>query len=786
MFWRILKRDLKRKKTMNCIVLFFVILAAVFVASGLNNVITVANGTDYYLDKAGIGDYNVVTNTSTDDSLERVLDATKEVDSYRIEETVFAAEHTLFNSAGEEIGNDGPIKLVQNYDACVVRFFDENNSIPETPKAGHCYVTADFLKKNKLQPGDEIRIKIGEAEFSVIADKNIKDAFLGSGFLGNSRILLNASDYEKLSVRDEIRNKYSGKICYIDTKDVQTVEAAVTKAGNNFFAGGRSLIKMTYVMSLIVAFIVLTLSICLIIVSFAILKFAINFTIMEDYREIGVMKAIGIRNFKIRLIYFTKYFILAIAGSFIGFLLSIPFGNMLIRSSSQKMVLGNDLGILPNIMGALLVVIFILLFSYKSTQRVKKATPVDAIRSGQTGERYTKKSLLHLSKSKAGAPFFMALNDVFSGFKRYLTITIGFALCALFVLILVNTVSTMKSEKLINTFASKSDLYYSADFMPYMHEGGGEELGAYMKQVENELAELGMPGDVFMDVQYFYPISCKGKEYSIKLQQGVNTSMDMYRFSKGTAPQSKYEIAITPIVAKKMDAHIGDTVTIDYGTEKIDCVVTAYFESMNLMGEIIRIHEDAPTNMVDASSAMAYQISFKDNPSQKQLKARKTKLTECLRCDEMFTAKEYQIDCLGVVDTMDMVKKLLLGICIVVVIFITVLTERAFISDERSEIAILKAMGFRDGRVILYHVIRFGIVSAVATLFAGVLSVPMTKLCISPIFGLMGTSQIDFLIEPVNVFLVYPGIFLGVTVFTSYIVALYTKHIKSSDTASIE
>ena len=54
MIFHILKNDLKRKKTMNIILFLFIVLATMFVASGINNVITVMNGTDYYLDKAGV------------------------------------------------------------------------------------------------------------------------------------------------------------------------------------------------------------------------------------------------------------------------------------------------------------------------------------------------------------------------------------------------------------------------------------------------------------------------------------------------------------------------------------------------------------------------------------------------------------------------------------------------------------------------------------------------------------------------------------------------------------
>lgn len=58
---------------------------------------------------------------------------------------------------------------------------------------------------------------------------------------------------------------------------------------------------------MIVAFVVLVLSVCLMIVSFAVLKFTITFTVTEEYREIGVMKAIGITDFKIRSLYLVKY-----------------------------------------------------------------------------------------------------------------------------------------------------------------------------------------------------------------------------------------------------------------------------------------------------------------------------------------------------------------------------------------------------------------------------------------------------------------------------------------------
>ncbi len=48
MYLRILKRDLKRKKTMNVILLVFIILAATFIAGSANNMVSVVNALDSY------------------------------------------------------------------------------------------------------------------------------------------------------------------------------------------------------------------------------------------------------------------------------------------------------------------------------------------------------------------------------------------------------------------------------------------------------------------------------------------------------------------------------------------------------------------------------------------------------------------------------------------------------------------------------------------------------------------------------------------------------------------
>lgn len=789
MFLRILRKDLIKRKATNLIVLLFVILAAMFVGGGLNNVLTVLNGTDYYLDKGGVGDYIIITmGRNALGSLDEMLKTEPSIKDYRLDNVVYASQDGIKKQDGSAVTTKN-VPLLQSQMTSTFHFYNENNEDPAPLLPGHCYIAGDFIKKNDIKIGDTIFISQDDISVPLIVDGKIKDALLGSTFMGNTRFLLHEDDFQKFASDADIIEKYSGQICCIDTidHDVKGVEDAVANCSNVAFNKPRSVIGTAYVMDMIVAFIVLILSVCLIILVFVVLKVSLSFTITKEFREIGVLKAIGIRNIKIRTLYLIKYLVIAIVGSVIGFLLSIPLSDLLLRSVSENMVLGNSLGIWINVLGAVIVVIAIVLMAYLSTRKVKKATPVDAIRTGQTGERFSKKSKLHLSKQNAGTSAFLAVNDTVSNPKRYIAIVIAFCLCTLFVLMLVNTTNTMRSDALISTFCAKADLYMNnvKDAMELMG-GDFDKTDAFFAQKEQKLQELNMPGKMGVEYQYGYSVTANGKTSKLICEYGYKTDYGSYTFTKGTRPENRNEIAITEALADKIDVRIGDTVTIDFGSEKLDCIITAYYQSFNQLGEIIRLHPSAPVDNRYCTSVMAFQVTFDDHPSNKVISERKKILEKEYPQYEVFTTSEYVADCIQVVPTMEAVQYLLLAITLIVVALVTILMELSFLADEKSQIALLKAIGFKNGRIYGWHVIRFGIVAFAACLLAALLSIPMTKLCISPIFGMMGVNKITYAYKPLELFLLYPGAVLLITLIVAYFTSLTSKSIHSYDTANIE
>ena len=219
MFFRILKKDLKRKKVMNAILLCFILLATMFVASGISNVVSVMNGTDSYLDKAGIGDYVVISmGADSKATIDEILQEMDFIRAYRIETVVFGEKSNLKDMDGEELEAKNSV-VYQSIEDCRLKFFDKENKQITQIRPGHAYATGDFMEKNHLQPGDKIRITHNHVSFTVTLDGMAKDALLGSSMMGNSRFLFNKEEIEKLLSDETIYNGYQGQISYIDLED---------------------------------------------------------------------------------------------------------------------------------------------------------------------------------------------------------------------------------------------------------------------------------------------------------------------------------------------------------------------------------------------------------------------------------------------------------------------------------------------------------------------------------------------------------------------------------------
>ena len=369
-------------------------------------------------------------------------------------------------------------------------------------------------------------------------------------------------------------------------------------------------------------------------------------------------------------------------------------------------------------------------------------------------------------------------------------ITFTFFLCLSLMLMLSATVSTMNSDSLAATFGwANCDIYLDSKMvMECMLEGGDEKLEKHLDDMEKTLAENGIPAKCYQEMMFSLPVVHGEKKSNITIYQGTGTTMDMYEYTEGTAPQNTNEIAITRISAETLNANIGDTVTIKTVDGDKEYIISAFFQSMNMQGVGIRLHSDEYINYVQANGGNNTQIKFTDNPDSEEIQRRIGEIQRIFPdYENIKTCAEAVADMVGVAGTLDTVKSLVVMLTIVLSALITVLMERSFIAKEQGEIALMKAVGMRNGKIYAYHTLRFLFVGIIAVIIGEALALPLTHLCIDPIFKMMGMElAVGYVINPAEMYLLFPLVILLTTTVSAFLTSLYTRKIKSSDTANIE
>ena len=789
MYLQILKKDLKRKKAMNMILLVFIILASMFVSSGVNNIISVTTALNDYLEMANAPDYIAATmNKSGVVDIDGILNSAASVESFGKEKVLYMdSDNIIFD---DESKSDAGSNVLQSDGDMSINYILDGGGFLESVKRGEFYTTAGLAEDIGLEIGDQMTVELGGVSCVFTFAGGIRDAVLGSTGLSMKRYIISAGDFDKFISAENVEKFYGGELIYIHTSDVEKMGTEIKPfIDSTIFAGDKAMIKFSYVFDMVVAGILLVVSLILVAVAFVILRFTIAFTLSEEFREIGVMKAIGIRNQTIRGLYLAKYTALSVIGAVIGLALSFPFGEMLMRLSSKSIMINNRNAAFVNVFCTVSMVAVIMLFCYGCTGRVGKMSPIAAVRNGQTGERFRKKSMMSLGKSKLPAAPFLALNDIVSSPKRFGIITFAFFLCLSLLLILSTTASTMKSGTLFNAFGiADFDVSVRSGVKEFMTEDGHEKLKKYLSDMEKNLAENNMPARCMQEMQFKLPVSHGENESGIFIYQGTGTTADMYEYIEGTPPQSVGEAALTRLAANKLKANIGDTITIKTIDGDREYMITAIFQTMINMGEGVRLHEDEEINYIQTQGAIFPQIKFTDAPDQKEITRRMEKIQELYpEFDSVMNRAEFISGELKVTDTVDAIKQMVAVLTILLAALITVLMERSFIVKEQGEIALMKAIGIRNGKIYAYHTFRFVFIGGITIIAAELFALPLTHLFIDPIFKMMGMElAVDYVISPFEMFLVFPLVLLAATTTSAFLTSLHTKKIKSLDTANIE
>jgi putative ABC transport system permease protein len=785
MFFRILKKDFKRKRGMNLILLLFIIMATMFLSSSVTNLKVVLGAVDHFIALANTPDLFIIANQKGDkDEVLEFIKQNKLVSSYGVNAGIVLNKSNLAIASRQNHTNDSDkyeptaTAALFNTKNEYMKVFDETGK-ELTLNKGEVAIPNIEADKNHLQIGDKLVVSVGNVKKELKLAHITKDATFGSSMMGFRRIIVSDNDFQEYRQDKEatIENLYS-----INTSNVKQLKEEIEAKNFSLFTTiEKSLVKMCYIMDMLIAGVLIIVSICLILIAFLILRFTIVFTIQEDYREIGVMKAIGLRDGGVKGIYMIKYLAIATGGAFIGLIAGFPFGKLLIKSAMTNMVVEDaHTDIFLNILCAIVVILLVLLFCYTSTNKLKKISAIEAIREGGTGERFRGKNCLHLhTKKHLSTPLFLACNDITGSLKRFLVLAVTFCLTTLLILLPLSAIQTLKSDSVLRLLSiAPSDAYVKTDNMErYVTQAGKTLLDDDMKKMEDKMAEIGTPVKVRAEVGYYLNYytdqnKVKSRIYTAQSYHYGGKDFDM---TEGSFPQGTDEVALTRRSAEELGVHIGDTIHMVVDNQDRKVIVSGIFQSMNMMGKDARVSEDFKVDFSNIAGMYALQVDF---PKGDNIQADRHLVEKTFPDYTIYDGQGFASSMLGdVVNQLDGLKVLIVGVVLIINALITMLMMKALMTKERDEIAVLKSIGFKNSALKKWQMIRILIVLAIAIVLAILLSKVLSPVTVGQVFVMMGATDIQMVTDPIETYLLYPLLLLVVTGTCAYLSAGSIKHV---------
>lgn len=758
---------------MNVILLLFIVLSATLLASSINNLLTVSNAISYFGKITNISDYFIVAYENEEiTKWAQKCDYIKEFD---IDHMIVGSSDKLFvNEKKLDINGTPFITTVPQERDIVVNKDNEAITKIGDGEVGICYSIAE---KAGLKIGDEITFQVKDFKQSLKLKYIFKDSVFGSEYMGMKRLIVSDGEYEKLS---KVENADKISLYGITSDDTKALEKDLNQYNYNIVSTfSLDMLGSVYTLDMIVAAILAIVSMVLITISLVILRFTIVFTVQEDYKEIGIMKAIGIKNNKIRGIYLIKYFIISVIGATIGIFLSFIASEKMLENISGKMAIENaTANLLFNVLSGIFIILLVIVFCYLCTGKLNKFSAMQAIRSGSMGERFRKKTLISLHKIKGmNTCFYLALNDILSNFKRYVVLVITFILGTILVIIPMNVANTLNDISILKLFDSTiSDVYINDQKSNTYHANKDlDEMLQDLENLENQYKEVGVDVDLYRGYSVYANVYKDDILEGIKIFASITKKCDAANFSyiSGTAPELENEIAMTEVTMDALGVTIGDTVQIMLGQEKKSYIITASYQTMNNMGQGLRFSENADVDLKYAIGFGDIQGNFaKGTDKEKAIKI----LRETTPGYEIKTTETYIDNFLGsITNTIDSIKTMIIILVLVVNGLITVLLVKTFLAKDVGEIALLMNLGYSNMAIRFWQTLRISIVLFMSIVLGALISKPLNNPISQMAFGTMGATQIDVKINAIETYLMYPAILF---LFTSIIAFVCTSGIR--------
>ncbi|KAB1435979.1 FtsX-like permease family protein [Candidatus Galacturonibacter soehngenii] len=769
MYYRIIRNDFMKNKLITGTIMVFISISAMLVSLAAILIVNLSGSIDTLMTKAKTPHFMQMHTGEINEErlLEFVLQNSK-VDEFQVAEFLNLENSRIFineNSLSHSVQDNGVAVQNKTFDYLLDL---EGNVITVSP--GEIYVPVSYKKDGTAKLGDSVLIyghKFLVAGF-------LRDSQMNSLLASSKRFLIHEADYSQLE--DVGSKEYLIEYRLKDKKDINVFEAEYTKA--NLEKNGPTLTYPLFQMLNAISdgiMIGVLLLVCILVVaiSFMCIRFTLLAKIEEDYKEIGVLKAIGLRVTDIKKIYLAKYAVITAVSCILGIILSTVFRGKLLWNI--RLTLGesaySSYAFCFGIMGVILVFFTMIAYVNKVLKRFKKISPAQAIRFGMNQEKSIESRGFTLSNNVLlPTNVFLGLKDVFVRKKLYITMLLVFVIASFIMIVPQNLYHTIAKE----SFGTYMGIGQSDLRIGIMQTKGN------MRERAEEIAQILSKDEyvsayTILTTKTFQIQKLDGSIENMKIELGDHTTFPL-KYAKGRAPINEDEIALSKLNADELKKVVGDTIILLSEGTKRELKVCGIYSDITNGGKTAKA-----TFTDDSADIMWCSIDVLLSDAT-MIAKRVVEYKECFPYAKVSDIKEFMLQTFGpTIRSIHMVSVVSLSIALLISLFITLLFIKMLMAKDQYAIAVMKSFGFTIYDVTIQYITRSFFLLFMGVTIGVLMANTFGETLAGMILSALGASTFRFEVNVVSSYLISPLMMVCCVLIATLLATSCMGEIKISD-----
>ena len=665
---------------------------------------------------------------------------------------------------------------------------DMTDIVTEVPKLskGEVYLSRVLKDYDNLKIGDKMTVYFEGASYEFTIKGFVEEPACGSSLISLKVSFISQEDFDEIADNrkkaladnpeislelfkivyitkaddcDLTDNKFAQEIN--KTSDIESyAHGVLTKSESLYYHG---------LMTDIILNIFLSFVIILVVIVFVVMSNSISSSIEMNYTDLGILKAQGFDNRRLKLVFLGQYMLAEVIGTVVGFILSVPVIIYLPRAFEAvvgiKIVGG--IAIVPSMLILLGILTISALYIMLISEKVGTISPIRAVSGGRCEVFFDSRITLPI-KGKALSPS-LAFRQFTSGGKRYVASILIASLLVFFLMTMTGMTDAVSSENAQRAMGATSENITIAMNTEERSPENTEYVRKQFEKMEDIIRE-------YSDIEERYGFE---STYMIlngeKLYCIMSEDEEVFTVTKGRAPLYENEIVVSQIYAEDMGYNIGDVVEVSFRGRRNSCVISGFITDIKDAGRFFGMNSEAAAFFIDdfVVQYVGYKLSDPDKAEDIKEKI-ESELTGDIYVhiysgegsfEKMITTIAYSIKAVIYIIS-----------AIFALVVVSMICSKTFVR-EKIDIGIYKAMGFTSKNLRLQFAVRFLIVAFFGIIFGTALSLSLSEKILS--YLLRGMGIVNFVIDYrfITVFLPIAAVAFCYFLF-AYIAAGKTKKVE--------